>query len=47
MGTLCKTTNSLYTVLFVNERQVVIEQTHFLVLYFCVANLSYRIFCQE
>jgi len=41
MGTLCKTSNSLYTVLFLNERgKLKLKRHDFLVLYFCVANLS-------
>ena len=41
MGTLCKSSNSLYTVLFLNERgRLWLNRHDFLVLYFCVANLS-------
>ena len=41
MGILFKTSNSLCTVLFLNERgNLQLKRHDFFVLYFCVANLS-------
>ena len=41
MGTLCKTSNSLYTVLLLNVRgKLRLNRHDFLVLHFCVANFS-------
>ena len=49
MRTLCKTSDSLYTVLFLNEKwQVVFEQTRFLsIVFLCSECKNQRIFSLE